>query len=151
MKIGRPPELKEYNIVLGGGFIGMLGSVVLVKKPGDTTLLKMISESCNLGITSTADLSLLEQLANPKKNKRSMLMEVGLIVSPLAVLTKPGAEDGCIMRSDTEIIDLVNIKRSIEFRGDTFCWFKSVQCIDVDSWGGFNSFIMLLSIISKLV
>jgi hypothetical protein len=151
MKIGRPPELKEYKIVVGGGFIGMLGSVVLVKKSTDTQLMKLITENCNMGITSISDLHLLEQITNPKKNKRTMMMEVGLVISPLATLTRISDDDGTMARSDTEIIDMVNIKRSIVFSGDTFCWFKSAQCIDVDSWGGYNAFIMLLSIISNRI
>lgn len=151
MKVGRPPELKEYKVVIGGGFIGMLGSVVLVKRPTDTQLMKMIGDNCNLGITAISDLNLLEQYSNPKKNKRTMLMEVGLLISPLATLTRVSVDDGSMARSDTEIIDMVNIKRSIVFNGDTFCWFKSAQCIDVDSWGGYNAFIMLLSIISNQI
>lgn len=149
MKISKPAELKEYTINLAGGFVGMLGSVVIVKKPADHHLLKLVAENCNLNITSAKDLALLENLANPKKSKKAMQADLALLFSPLSALSNPLLTRLASGPQQDHFSDLVNAKRKIEALGETFSWFKSRQTVDLNRLGGYNAFIMLLSIISS--
>jgi hypothetical protein len=149
-KFPKPFEMKEYKMVFGGGFTGYIGSAIVCKKTGDHPLFTMMADHQNMNLKCKADLSGFEQSINPKRNRKQFLTDVALILTPLATSTFPQVSIPGSCSSNHVVLDLVNPRRRIECLGEIFVWFKTSKNLDFDKLGGFNAFIMLLSLISSL-
>lgn len=141
-KLSKIPELKEYSVSFGGGFTGYLGSAVVVKR-ADHPVLALLSEHQNMGLLHKADLGSFEGQINPKRNRKQFISDTCILLTPIATASKQSAT------SADHLIDLVHHRRKVELLGEAFVWFKTSKGIDFDRLGGFNPFIMILSIISR--
>ena len=148
-KIAKPPQLQEYTLVLGENFIGYFSSLILLKKPSDANFAQRMSENINLGtldsndsgINSKQDLLEFEHIVNPKRLKKGFVGDVVSIISSVATVVRAG---------EKMLFDIANPSKPIMMLNGTFCWFKTSSRFDVRLYGGFEPFVMLLSIISSL-
>lgn len=150
VKLPKIPEVKDYNVTLGGGFLGYLGSAVIVRK-SDHPILGLLADHQNMNLQDKSDLIAFESQINPKRNRRQFLIDTALIVCPIATSTSgPSSVSTNFSLPADNLLDLVQHRRRIELLGETFVWFKTSKGVDFDKLGGFKAFLMVLSIISKV-
>jgi hypothetical protein len=140
LKINKMPLLNEYTLTLGENFIGYFNTVVMLKKPTDANFAQKLNENMQLGMSSKKDLLELEDMVNPKRSKKGSASDTILIMSPLASCEIDGRET---------LVDTLNPHRKIKLTPGAFTWFKTVDEYDINLYGGFDPFIMILSIISR--
>ncbi len=78
---------------------------------------------------------------NPKRSKKGLLGDLVTIISSVATIVRNG---------EVMLLDIVNPSKPISMVNGTFCWFKTAHRFDIQKYGGFEPFIMVLSIISSL-